>query len=100
MCFAIEAREVVLRLMQQVPLTDEEKAVAEGDVHGVGQVDPEADKSAASTSTRHPLRLQPLGAGGACTSIVPILASYARGEFRRAECGLYGLGILYHFFAR
>jgi integrase len=33
----IEARDGVLRLLQEVPLTDEEKAVAEGDVHALNR---------------------------------------------------------------
>ncbi len=33
----IEARDGVLRLLQEIPLTDEEKAVAEGDVQALNR---------------------------------------------------------------
>jgi hypothetical protein len=33
----IEARDGVLRLLQEVPLTDEEKAVAEGDLQALNR---------------------------------------------------------------
>jgi hypothetical protein len=33
----VQARDGVLRLLQEVPLTDEEKAVAEGDVQALNR---------------------------------------------------------------